>query len=285
MEIQEDVRLSSTVKKGRRTKRQRAPHIAMPPAPPEPEPEPEPETEPMNSLTEETVSVSVSASASASESGSGSITEEDEDMANCLILLARGHRVPSPDPSSPSPTSVNKTADPSLPTSYECKTCNKTFPSFQALGGHRASHKKPRLSPTRDEKKPDQVADTTLQISTANSLPSPVGVGISIAGGSSGAVTKANKIHECSICGAEFNSGQALGGHMRRHRPLVVASAETSSQEIVKKERSLLEFDLNLPAEEATEEVAQPEFPFEADNTTPVTQPLLFRSSLVDCHY
>ncbi|RZC93255.1 hypothetical protein C5167_030374 [Papaver somniferum] len=28
---------------------------------------------------------------------------------------------------------------------YECKTCNKQFPSFQALGGHRASHKKPRL--------------------------------------------------------------------------------------------------------------------------------------------
>ncbi|KAJ1701915.1 hypothetical protein LUZ63_001694 [Rhynchospora breviuscula] len=277
MEIQEDVRLSSIVKKGRRTKRQRAPHLSMPPAPLEPEPE----TEPMNSLTEETVS----ASASASASGSGSITEEDEDMANCLILLARGHRAPSPDPSSPGPTSVNKTADPSLPTSYECKTCNKTFPSFQALGGHRASHKKPRLSPTHEEKKPDQVADTTLQISTANSLPIPVGVGISIAGSSSGAATKANKIHECSICGAEFNSGQALGGHMRRHRPLVVASAETSSQEIVKKEKSLLEFDLNLPAEEATEEVAQPEFPFQADNNPPVTQPLLFRSSLVDCHY
>ncbi|KAE8780991.1 zinc finger protein ZAT5 [Hordeum vulgare] len=29
---------------------------------------------------------------------------------------------------------------------YECKTCNKCFPTFQALGGHRASHKKPRLA-------------------------------------------------------------------------------------------------------------------------------------------
>ena len=26
------------------------------------------------------------------------------------------------------------------------------------------------------------------------------------------------KVHECSICGVEFPVGQALGGHMRRHR-------------------------------------------------------------------
>ena len=29
---------------------------------------------------------------------------------------------------------------------FVCKTCNRTFPSFQALGGHRASHKRPRAS-------------------------------------------------------------------------------------------------------------------------------------------
>ncbi|KAK8514898.1 hypothetical protein V6N12_001064 [Hibiscus sabdariffa] len=28
---------------------------------------------------------------------------------------------------------------------FECKTCNRRFASFQALGGHRASHKKPRI--------------------------------------------------------------------------------------------------------------------------------------------
>ncbi|KAI4986064.1 hypothetical protein ZWY2020_018694 [Hordeum vulgare] len=27
-----------------------------------------------------------------------------------------------------------------------------------------------------------------------------------------------NKQHECSICGMGFEMGQALGGHMRRHR-------------------------------------------------------------------
>ncbi|KAI8538677.1 hypothetical protein RHMOL_Rhmol09G0123200 [Rhododendron molle] len=29
---------------------------------------------------------------------------------------------------------------------FAYETCNREFPSFQALGGHRASHKKPRLT-------------------------------------------------------------------------------------------------------------------------------------------
>ncbi|CAL4910650.1 unnamed protein product [Urochloa decumbens] len=67
---------------------------------------------------------------------------------------------------------------------FVCKTCNRVFPSFQALGGHRASHKKPRLDGDGDP-----------------SLAKP-------------------KLHGCSICGLEFAIGQALGGHMRRHRAM-----------------------------------------------------------------
>jgi DNA-directed RNA polymerase subunit RPC12/RpoP len=62
---------------------------------------------------------------------------------------------------------------------YECKTCNKKFSSFQALGGNRANHK--RLKFEGDE------------LIKANAL------------------TLGNKprMHECSICGQEFSLGHA----------------------------------------------------------------------------
>ncbi|KAG6595299.1 Zinc finger protein ZAT11, partial [Cucurbita argyrosperma subsp. argyrosperma] len=66
---------------------------------------------------------------------------------------------------------------------FQCKTCNRLFSSFQALGGHRASHKRPRTA--ADE--PKDAAES-------------------------------KKMHECGLCGQVFSTGQALGGHMRRHR-------------------------------------------------------------------
>ncbi|KAK9057639.1 hypothetical protein SSX86_022475 [Deinandra increscens subsp. villosa] len=87
-------------------------------------------------------------------------------MANCLMLLSRvGQSGSSPD------------------RVFNCKTCNKEFNSFQALGGHRASHKRPR----------------TIDGFEIQTPPKP-------------------KTHECPVCGLEFSIGQALGGHMRRHR-------------------------------------------------------------------
>ncbi|XP_073127883.1 zinc finger protein ZAT7-like [Henckelia pumila] len=96
--------------------------------------------------------------------------EDITNMANCLMLLSGGG-------------GVMGGVGGDLNRVFECKTCNRRFPSFQALGGHRASHKKPRPAAG------DQPA----------SPPKP-------------------KTHECSICGLEFAIGQALGGHMRRHR-------------------------------------------------------------------
>lgn len=68
---------------------------------------------------------------------------------------------------------------------FVCKTCNREFSSFQALGGHRASHRK--LKPFLSG---DGLHNNAIK----------------------------TKAHECSVCGLEFPLGQALGGHMRRHR-------------------------------------------------------------------
>nr|XP_043608936.1 zinc finger protein ZAT12-like [Erigeron canadensis] len=120
-------------------------------------------------------------------------------MANCLMLLSR----------------VGKTGSDSLSEPgrlFYCKTCNRPFQSFQALGGHRASHKRPKLN------------DLLKQ-----SPPKP-------------------KTHECSVCGQEFAIGQALGGHMRRHRDEVTTkSVHTVVKNESEKRRSLfLDLDLNL---------------------------------------
>ncbi|XP_072995068.1 zinc finger protein ZAT5-like [Typha latifolia] len=233
-----------------------------------------------------------SASSTSSVEFSGSATEEDEDMANCLILLAQG-RAPEPSPPPEEGPGAKFTSRRFAETTtttdgkagfyvYECKTCNKCFPSFQALGGHRASHKKPKVS-LPEERKPTtadlegdnvQISMNSFSKTTAIFLPS-----IS-------ATNNKLRVHECAICGSEFSSGQALGGHMRRHRPVNAPEASVSvSASESKKERSILSLDLNLPApsDDDRPEIAKssPEaFPFDSK------QRLIFSASaLVDCHY
>lgn len=98
--------------------------------------------------------------------------EGEVDMANCLMLLTKVGE------------SCKTNALNGYGGGFKCKTCNREFLSFQALGGHRASHKKLKLM---------------------GQLPST-------------AITIKPKIHLCPICGLEFSIGQALGGHMRKHR-------------------------------------------------------------------
>lgn len=187
-----------------------------------------------------------------SPSNSGEVTadEEEEDMANCLILLAKGQR------SSP-PVAAAAAAE-----AYQCKTCNRSFLSFQALGGHRASHKKPNKP--EDQKKPLMKQEAPLQSSRDHSTI----LSLQISNRSK------SRVHECSICGAEFGSGQALGGHMRRHRPIPAAAASE------KKPRNVLSLDLNLPAPE--DDHSESKFPFSAKE-----QVIVFSASpLIDCrHY
>lgn len=110
----------------------------------------------------------------------GEGTVDSINMAHALVLLARGG----------SSTFSLEEVDQGVTQQrvFECKTCSRRFPSFQALGGHRASHKKPRL------------ASGDLQEGPAQRQ------------------AGRPRVHECSVCGVEFTIGQALGGHMRRHR-------------------------------------------------------------------
>ncbi|XP_051131814.1 zinc finger protein ZAT5-like [Andrographis paniculata] len=208
----------------------------------------------------------------------GEITDEDleEDMANCLILLARGHGH-CPTTSSPPPLQPVEV--------YRCKTCSKSFPSFQALGGHRASHRKPIKPPAAvlevEEKKP-LIVDQSYKKSSDNFRSildeSTTTLSLQISTRSSGGGGQSNKprVHECSICGAEFASGQALGGHMRRHRPIPAASDDQSRES--KRPKSALSLDLNQPAPE--EDRLESKLPY-----TPKEQVIVFSaSSLVDCH-
>ncbi|KAH1195284.1 Zinc finger protein ZAT5 [Glycine max] len=221
---------------------------------------------------------------------------EEEDMANCLILLAQGHN------NTPKPSRTNKGGL----YLYECKTCNRCFPSFQALGGHRASHKK--YSKASAEEK-QGVATTFVNYEVDNnnnnhnhddycdptSTPLTLQLSTALYNNSSSIRSTINakaKVHECSICGAEFSSGQALGGHMRKHRnflsaPIIgainIANGGDGSPKVpeAKKHKDVLNLDLNLPAPEDDHLRESNLFPFQAKEKVIVFS----ATSLVDCHY
>ncbi|KAJ0243919.1 C2H2-type zinc finger family protein [Hirschfeldia incana] len=163
--------------------------------------------------------------------------DEEQDIANCLILLSQGHSLPIPNQEANNNNTYRFSSRRFLETSssdgggkagyyvYQCKTCDRTFPSFQALGGHRASHKKPKatlsLYSNIDVKKNIYESDAVSLVTTStiyNKNNNNRSVAVYGKAGSS-------KVHECGVCGAEFTSGQALGGHMRRHRGAVVVAA------------------------------------------------------------
>ncbi|KAA8528466.1 hypothetical protein F0562_035821 [Nyssa sinensis] len=69
---------------------------------------------------------------------------EEEYLALCLIMLARGvggkGGASLREKSSPSPPPRSTSSESKL--IYTCSVCNKAFGSYQALGGHKASHRK-----------------------------------------------------------------------------------------------------------------------------------------------
>ncbi|XP_057789482.1 zinc finger protein ZAT5 [Salvia miltiorrhiza] len=224
----------SPVAKGKRTKRQR-PHSPIP-----------------FTVNNHRLSPSFSAASAAD-----STTTEEEDTARCLILLSRGHFLPIQKSHHDHPQQYH--SKPTKPTAdrgggaaaaggggmYACKTCNRVFSSFQALGGHRTSHKKPK-NDKKTASFPDFDDDFPSPPSTSKKrIPPSLSLQLSSTAGGGGRQLPSPRVHECSYCGAEFASGQALGGHMRRHR-----AGPASPLPEPKKPRNGLSLDLNFPAPE-----------------------------------
>jgi len=153
---------------------------------------------------------------------------EEEYLALCLIMLARGgsHAAAAiPTTAKPALSDNNSAPLPASKLTYKCSVCNKAFSSYQALGGHKASHRK--LAGTAD----DQPTSSSVTTTSASN------------GG--------GRTHECSICHKTFPTGQALGGHKRCHyegggggNSAVTASEGVGSTHT----GSHRDFDLNLPA-------------------------------------
>ncbi|GMI88970.1 hypothetical protein like AT2G28200 [Hibiscus trionum] len=229
-------------------------------------------------------------SISSSPTTSGEIyesTEEEEDMANCLIMLAQSDGPKSGIDEGKfkvGKMGCRKLSEITTTTNkagfyvYECKTCNRSFPSFQALGGHRASHKKPKTGGCGGGGA-SPLAEDHHHIDQEPLSESPV-LALQVSNHKACQGSKSNKIHECSICGSEFTSGQALGGHMRRHRAAATATTknDTSNGDDIKP-RNILSLDLNLPAPE--DDLRESKFQFGA-----AKQAIVFSTpALVDCHY
>ncbi|KAE9445684.1 hypothetical protein C3L33_22418, partial [Rhododendron williamsianum] len=98
---------------------------------------------------------------------------------------------------------------------FECKACKKVFNSHQALGGHRASHKKVKgCFAARLDHEPNEDDVITHEDSF---LPSKSALVAFQPDHNQNSSKRKSKVHECSICHRIFSSGQALGGHKRCH--------------------------------------------------------------------
>ncbi|KAG4169663.1 hypothetical protein ERO13_A12G095300v2 [Gossypium hirsutum] len=173
-------------------------------------------------------------------------SSEEEDLANCLMMLSNATVDPFLTELEESCASASKDEERrntmnfiapiacKIPMDnkakgvarglFECKACKKVFNSHQALGGHRASHKKVKGCFARLDHIDDSQVDEDLDVITheeffptksrSTTLQFDPGTSTNPLASTS---KRKSKVHECSICHRVFSSGQALGGHKRCH--------------------------------------------------------------------
>ena len=106
-----------------------------------------------------------------------------------------------------------------LPRKYKCGTCNKTFPTYQALtmGNKHASS-----SHTAASEEEGQALGTSKR-----------------------AKQVVQKSHKCRICNRSFPTGQSLGGHQTTHRRKPAQLAAPKQEASQNAGPRVLDFDLN----------------------------------------
>ncbi|KAK4434983.1 Zinc finger protein ZAT2 [Sesamum alatum] len=150
-----------------------------------------------------------------------SASSEEEDLANCLVMLSNKSYALSSDNKE-----ENKAKDVVEKGLFQCKACKKVFNSHQALGGHRASHKKVKgcfaaksdglnEDESNNNNNNNNVDDDSIQEDHESFTPTESDATRPMSTIST--TRKRPKMHECSVCRRVFSSGQALGGHKRCH--------------------------------------------------------------------
>lgn len=109
---------------------------------------------------------------------------------------------------------------------FQCRICNKMFPTYQALGGHQTFHRATKSSVASKIEQHQEDIETNLlpdKTDLSSKLAKAECVKDSGEEEEENGVTMTNyqskksKEHKCHICSKNFVSGQALGGHKRAH--------------------------------------------------------------------
>jgi hypothetical protein len=143
---------------------------------------------------------------------------QDDYLSLCLAaLVAACQQAGADDDAAPLRASA---ASSELPLHFRCPICGKAFASYQALGGHKASHRKPAAAAAAYDGRAPSSSTSQHQKGAAE------------AAASSGSGGAGAGRHVCTVCHRYFATGQALGGHKRfhyLHGPSVPASLPPST--------------------------------------------------------